>query len=120
VVAGRLQLGRIRVLHGLTTLEGAGGVFVLAACLALLAAGVFGAVRMVGRTRSAHLPPPRPHPAARQFGGPASYLPHPPAFHPAAGLRAEPALETGRVRARYVAADRPASHPRHRAAEPPA
>ncbi|GAA2336609.1 hypothetical protein [Dactylosporangium salmoneum] len=65
-------------------LRGANHVTVGAAgllpALGLLVIGAVGVVRtaLARRSASAQLPPPRPHPAARQFGGPASYQPHPP------------------------------------------
>ncbi|MFG2043260.1 hypothetical protein [Dactylosporangium sp. NPDC048998] len=56
---------------------------VLLAPPVLLVRGVIGTVRRVAArsARPVHLPPPRPHPAARQFGGPESYQPHPPAAY---------------------------------------
>ncbi|WP_432839373.1 hypothetical protein [Dactylosporangium sp. CA-092794] len=88
--------------------------FALLAPVALLLIGAVGAVRVAfGRSRSGsatRLPPPRPHPAARQFGGPESYLPHPPAAYPQDF--------PPRPRAVRAPAEHPAAGPRHAAHVP--
>jgi hypothetical protein len=78
--------------------------FVLLVPLLLLARGVIGTVRRAAQRPPAaadvlptYLPPPRPHPAARQFGGPASFQPHPPAAYQAAHPLPPSAMTPGGV-----------------------
>ncbi|WP_426505109.1 hypothetical protein ACPPVO_46190 [Dactylosporangium sp. McL0621] len=91
--------------------------FVLLAPLVLLIRGGIGTVRyaIARPARPGHLPAPRPHPAARQFGGAGSYQPHPPTAY--AAYPAAPAAGTAEpVYAAYPAA--PAAEPAARSAVP--
>ncbi|WP_432991397.1 hypothetical protein [Dactylosporangium sp. CA-233914] len=112
-----------------------GGTFyvnalVLLAPLALLVRGAIGAVGgLAARSATrAYLPPPRPHPAARQFGGPQSYQPHPPTAyvtvhdeypvqraHP---FHLEPAADPAGLGLAPEYVPQHAARPRHAAAEP--
>ncbi|MEV6932262.1 hypothetical protein AB0M46_48310 [Dactylosporangium sp. NPDC051485] len=128
--------------------QGTVGAVAMLPALGLLVIGAVGMVRaaLARRSGSAQPPPRRPHPAARQFGGPGSYQPHPPhaygrsvpAAYPGApgyatvhaaypaypgvpdpAARPEIAAQRTAAQADPLAAVTPAP-PRHRAGEPPA